>query len=341
MGTKNEAVKELLTDEELAALEDDEGGSDPDSAGDDDDAAGDDAAAAAAKDAAAAKADGDDDDDDPDAADADAGDQAAAAVADPATPAAAAGDAPAADPAPSPDAGEQNAEADDITASVPQATWLLPQDHKGKIEALEANLDELAKKFDDGELTGTEFRQQSRQIERERDDLRFAMERASIKEDAAKDGWYEACDSFLAQNAAFAKEGPLRNMLDSEVRRIQETLGAQGKNYMHPSVLQRAADNVRKSAAELLGVQIEVKDVNGKPTTPAAKQEAPKAKPRAADPVPTLSNVPVAGDETIDGGEFAYLDRLANSNPIEFEKELAKMQAKDPEKAEKYLAYIN
>lgn len=343
---KNDAVKELLTDEEIAALEDDEGGADPNSSGDDDgDDVDDDAASDAAEAAAAAAKDDGKADEDGDPAP-DEGENAQEPVAGKDQPVAAE-QQPKADPVADPTDGKQDTHPggdDDIAMSVPQANWLLPENPKNKIDAIEANLDELAKKFDDGELTGTEFRQQSRQLERERDDLRFAQERARAKEETAMEGWHEACDTFVAKNAAFEKAGPLRSMLDSEVRRIQDHLISQGRNYLHPSILERAADNVRKSAAELLGVQIEVKNADGTPhkaAAPAAKEPAPKAKPRTEPPVPALSAVPVAADEGIEGGEFAYLDRLAERDPIAFEKALETMQKKEPEKAEAYLAYIS
>lgn len=340
MGNKAAALDDMLTEEELAALSDDDAGDNP---GD---------AAPAEADEAAAAAASEEGDEESDAADP----QDAAANADKPDAAAEATDAEAnaaADPQPGADTepvGEEQSSAssasdDDVVASVPPMTWALPADHKEKIESVEKSLDELAEKFDNGELLATEYRQQSRALQKQLDEMNKLRDRAENKEADARESWVEACDKFLADNKHFATPGPLRQMLDAEVRRIQEHLGQNGRNYMHASVLDLAAENVKRSAAALLGVEINTDDGGkGKQkqnTTPAPKEPAATVKPRAAQPVPTLSAVPVDAEDDIESGEFAYLNRLADKDWPAYERELEKLQRTDQDKYNAYMAYVN
>lgn len=342
MGNKAAALDDMLTEEELAALSDDDAGDNPgDNPGDAAPTEGDEAAAAAAPDEGEEGSDAGEPQDP--AASADKPDAAAEAAAA----AAAADPNSAAEPEP---AGEEQTAAssgsdDDAVASVPPMTWALPADHKDKIESVEKSLDELAQKFDDGELLATEYRQQSRALQNQLDEMKKLRDRAENKEADARESWVEACDKFLADNKHFATQGPLRQMLDAEVRRIQEYLGQNGRNYLHASVLDLAAENVKRSAAALLGVQINTDEAGkGKQkqnTAPAPKAPAATVKPREAQPVPTLSAVPVDAEDDIESGEFAYLNRLADKDWPAYERELEKLQRTDQDKYNAYMAYVN
>ncbi len=341
MGNKAATLDDMLTEEELAALSDDDAGDNPgDNPGDAALAEGDEATAAAEPDEGE---EGSDAGETPDpAASADKPDPAAEAAAT-----AAADTQPAAEPDPAGDEqpAASSASDDDAVASVPPMTWALPADHKDKIESVEKSLDELAQKFDDGELLATEYRQQSRALQNQLDEMKKLRDRAENKEADARESWMDACDKFLAENKHFSTPGPLRQMLDAEVRRIQEHLGQNGRNYMHASVLDLAAENVKRSAAALLGVQINTDDVGKgrqkQNAAPAPKAPAAAVKPREAQPVPTLSAVPVDAEDDIESGEFAYLNRLADKDWPAYERELEKLQRTDQDKYNAYMAYVN
>lgn len=350
MGTKKNAFEDLLTEEELASLADDEGGADPDETGADD---ADDETTQANEAGAGEDDDGDDNttSGDPDPAAAAPDNQPDAQnTADVVADAQAGGDQAAAAEAPqaSADAAEDNTS--DIPEEVDPATWLNKTENKERIKELDAQLDALADRFDNGEFTAAEYRQQQRKLQDQRDDLRSAVDQATFREDNANQGWNKACRDFMKDNPVYAKAGPLASMLDAEVRRIQTAYIEKGFNYFDPSILARAEQNVRRSAAELLGVQIESKSEEQKSAANAASAKQPPTptppkamtpQQRKQEPVPTLSGVPVAGEEAIGSGEFAWLDRLADSDPLRYEAEMKKLEAKEPEKYQQYLAYAN
>jgi hypothetical protein len=350
MGKAKQAFEDLLTEEEIAALADDEGGADPGETETDAEDEGD----PDAGEAGAEEGDGDGNDKPDAAAAAEGADEDPQAVktepdvtAQPDAAAAAAAEEPAA----AAHETTTDTDPDEIPEDVDAAIWLNKVADKERVKEVDAALDALAAKFDDGEMTAQEYRQQQRQLQDKRDDLRSAVEQATFHETAANQTWTKACREFMKDNPMYAKQGPLSSMLDAEVRRIQNAYIDKGLNYFDPGILTRAETNVRKSAAELLGVQIDGKgekpkqdaaaDAGGK-QPPAPTQPKPAAaQARKEQPVPTLSAVPVAGEEAIGNGEFAWLDRLADSDPLKYEAEMKKLETKDPEKYQQYLAYTN
>ncbi|WP_208613676.1 hypothetical protein, partial [Agrobacterium tumefaciens] len=88
----------------------------------------------------------------------------------------------------------------------------------------------------------------------------------------------------------------------------------------------RAHENLTAQVTKAYGVK------------PTAKPRPNGAKPAAAsrEVVPTLGSVPAAdGNDDTDDSEFAWLDRLGNSDVEKYEAELAKLS---DEKRERYLA---
>jgi hypothetical protein len=349
MGKAKQAFEDLLTEEEIAALADDEAGADPSETITDAEDEGDpDAGEEGAE-------EGDADGKDKPEADAlaaegaDAAPEPAKTVPEATTQPDAAAAAAAEEHDVAANTAPAEADPDEIPEDVDAAIWLNKVADKERVKEVDAALDALAAKFDDGEMTAQEYRQQQRQLQDKRDDLRSAVEQATFHETAANQTWTKACREFMKDNPMYAKQGPLSSMLDAEVRRIQNAYIDKGLNYLDPGILTRAETNVRKSAAELLGVQIEGKGEKPKPdAAEAAAKQAPtpaQPKPAAAQrkehPVPTLSAVPVAGEEAIGNGEFAWLDRLADSDPLKYEAEMKKLETKDPEKYQQYLAYTN
>jgi hypothetical protein len=330
-GPKHSEIElDQLTEEERAGLMDDElvdeGLEQDDDADEDNGDDGEDAKG---------EADADDDNDDDDGqnkadADADADDGAAdkqaekdAAAAEP--DAAAAEDVQGDDENGDDDSGE----AELLAAAQQKAPWVLPDDHKSKIEAIDKQLDDLHAKFDDGELTGAELRAQVKPLQDDLDQLKSQALRASITQDQALANYRTSVGKFLAANN-IQSDTILHSALDAEVRRMQAEIGGKGGNTLDPRIVEVAHKKVTAQLARELGLKTGEKD--------AGKDQKPKAPDKKAkrDVPPTLSNIPSADiTDANDDGEFGYLDRLANSDVLRYEKEFAKLS---PEAQERYLA---
>ncbi len=331
-GKPNAAELEMLTEEEREGLLDDDTVDEGLEDGDDD--AGDDAAAAADdKSGEGAAQDGNDK---PDDAGGDDGDDAGADDADAAAAAAAkakqdadakaAADAAAAEAAAA--GADNNAAASAADEPKPidgdkRPSWILDPKVPEQIDALEKKKDELTDKFDDGELTGKEYRVELRTIDNQLEGLKTQRLAAEIGKTNAVQHYFETTvPEFLAKHTEYEKGSILHAMLEAEVKKLQ----VQSQNPLNPKILERAHENLTAQVTKAYGV---------KPNT-QAKANAGKTTAAAREVVPTLGTVPAAdASDDADGGEFAWLDRLANADVEKYEQELAKLS---DEKRDRYLA---
>jgi len=206
--------------------------------------------------------------------------------------------------------------------------WILPADHQTKIDGIEAQKDALTEKFDDGELTGGEYRAQMKALDKQGDDLKSLKIRAEVARDTAIDTWKTDVADFMGDHPEYAKSKFLRDALDAEVRQLQ----SEAINPLNPKIL-------AKAHAKISG---EITSAFKADPTPGGKTDGKKpdpAKPakKRDDPPPTLAHVPAADPtDADDGGEFAHLDRMLSKNDsLGYEKALAAL----PEtKREQYLA---
>lgn len=333
-GKPNAAELEMLTDEEREGLLDDD--TVDEGLEDGDDASGDDAGAAADDKAGEGEGAGQEGNDKPDDAGGDEGDDAGADDADTAAAAAAkakqdadakaAADAVAAEAAAG--GGDDNAAASAAAEPKPidgdkRPSWVLDPKVPEQIDALEKKKDELTDKFDDGELTGKEYRAELRTIDNQLDGLKTQRLAAEIGKTNAVQHYFDVTvPDFLAKHSEYEKGSILHAMLEAEVKKLQ----VQSQNPLNPAILERAHENLTAQVTKAYGVK------------PSAQNKQAGAKPAAAarEVVPTLGTVPAAdANDDADGGEFAYLDRLANSDVEKYEQELAKLS---DEKRDRYLA---
>ncbi len=319
VGKPNAAELDMLTDEEREGLLDedtiDEG---LEEEGDGEGDANADAAAGADKgqdkgaDADAdVDADGDGDGDDDDATGADAAKAAAdTAVAEEAAAAVA----------------QQDGQQQDVTQEQQECapSWRIDPAVPEKIKTLDAQRDEIIAKFDDGEMTGAEMRAQLKPLETEMEQLKTRVMAADIAKTNAIDQYRDVTvPNFMAAHTEYQPGTILHTMLDAEVRRLQQT----ATNPLSPKILEQAHTNISSQLEKAYGVK-----------KTASKQETPKPNQNGASRQvpPTLGTVPAAdGNDADDGGEFAWLDRLANSDVEKYETELAKLS---DEKRERYMA---
>ena len=192
---------------------------------------------------------------------------------------------------------------------------------------LEAQLKELAERFDDGELEDAEYNIEVRKIERAIARVEAKMELAeeqieaqNLAQEAAQEKlmkqWEkEQVDFFAkAENKVFAEDDALFNSLDAHVKKIL----AAG-NVPIADVLSTAKHNLLTSIAKVTGQKL-----------PDAPKPNAKAKAPQVELPPTLGNIPSAIPNA-DGDEFGYIDKLSGRK---YEDAVAKLT---PEQHERYL----
>lgn len=253
-------------------------------------------------------------------ADAQDGDDGAAADADAAPVDADAADAADADPAPAADVAA-HAAAEQPKEPAPSAPLLVieaPADAQEKLAAIAALKEEIAQKFDDGEITAKEFQKQldaQNKAERDIEMKLHAVEMAQTMESQRQQRtWEMDCDSFIAKHPEYAdpksREYALLNEAVMTIARMPVNQGLSNKAAL-------------EKAHRIAQVELAAEAPAAAPA-PAGKQ-APAKIPRQPAP-PNIGNLPQAVIPDASAGEFAHLDRLMK-NPDAYEDALAKLSA--------------
>lgn len=249
--------------------------------------------------------------------------------ADPTDPAAAAAD---------PAAGEPDAAAAAAAAAVESPTIEdveappTPVDYQAKIVELEAQQLALAQKANDGEITLEEYEAQRRPLEKqvtqltidEKLDPRTPERRLATYLDSTVPTFLdEHKDIYQGNDTATA-------MLDTRVRQLQVEAEKAGKDPFSPKILAKAHEAVTRDmdalVARLTGKPAPKRD-NPSPTPAPKQQQTQRNLPPAMHEVPAAESA----DDIADGGRWAYLDRLADKDPAEYETALARLSETDRE----------
>jgi hypothetical protein len=192
---------------------------------------------------------------------------------------------------------------------------------------LEAQLKDLAERFDDGELEDAEYNIEVRKVERAIARVEAKMELAEEQieaQNAAAEAnqaklmaqWEKAQVDFFAkpENKAIAEDDAMFNSLDVHVKKIL----AAG-NTPIADVLDLAKHNLLAGIAKLTGQKV-----------PDAPKPSTKPKAPQVELPPTLGNIPSAIPNA-DGDEFGYIDKLSGRK---YEDAVAKLT---PEQHDRYL----
>ena len=192
---------------------------------------------------------------------------------------------------------------------------------------LEAQLKDLATKFDDGEMDDADYNIEVRKIERAIARVEAKMELAEEQieaQNAAAEAnqaklmaqWEKAQVDFFAkpENKAIAEDDAMFNSLDVHVKKIL----AAG-NTPIADVLDLAKHNLLAAIAKITGQKV-----------PDAPKPSTKPKAQQVELPPTLGNIPSAIPNA-DGDEFGYIDKLSGRK---YEDAVAKLT---PEQHDRYL----
>jgi len=252
---------------------------------------------------------------DPKADDAEAAAEAAATDGAEADAAKAAADAAAAATA----AAATTEEADQAAATA-EATQAAPiliapvvEDAAAKLAEIDTKKEALLNQFDDGDITMREYQKQVAELDKDMRLIERAQDRAELagqmEQQRLQNDWNATCAAFVSTHAVYKDNARLYKALDAEVRELAtkpETAQWTGQQFL---------DEAHKN----------LKTAFGFAETPGAKPgEAPQRQQRGELP-PNLAKVPAADVQDTNGGRFAVLDRMANTDPEGYEETLNKM----------------
>lgn len=203
----------------------------------------------------------------------------------------------------------------------PSLNSKLPDDFDQQLSKIASDRTELRKKYNEGDIDFDEYEQQRDALDDQRRTLEQQKFKADIADEMRADRWINRdVASFLAEHPEYKSGSSLHRMLDEEVRTLQAKAESEGKDPLDPAILQAAHKNIREGIERDLGI-----------TAPAKTATRRQAPPPARNVPPTLANVPAAELEGTDGGRWASLDRLAETNPEKYEDKLAALSDADRE----------
>jgi hypothetical protein len=193
--------------------------------------------------------------------------------------------------------------------------YKVPAEDVARMTAIEQQLDELAEKFDEGELTAKELRDQSKVLAKEQDELKARQVIAQMSGKMTVDTWYgTTIPLFLGQHPEY-QEGSLRHeLLDTLVRKMQMVTD----NPTDPNILINAHKRIIDELGEVTAAA-PAANSNGHAKKPRKQRDVP---PKFAD-IPTSDQTQVALPN-----KFARLEKLKG---VDYEKALARLSPADRE----------
>ncbi|MND20866.1 hypothetical protein D3C76_47960 [compost metagenome] len=226
-------------------------------------------------------------------------------------------------------ADEQEAAQDD-ERPVPQLKVNPVEDVEAKLADIDKREDDISQKFEDGDLTTSEYRAELRKLERERG----GIERQQLEADLARNmneaqataRWEENVKLFLADHPEISKSELRWGAFDTVVRKVTAETMKDGKN---PGMAD--LKKAYRQWADDLGIEAPKPKAEQKAE---AKTDTKSEKPKREIP-PSLAKVPSAEISDTDDGKWAYLDRLIDTEPLKFEAALGKLSEADQD------AYLN
>lgn len=197
----------------------------------------------------------------------------------------------------------------------------VPADLDAKLAEIATKKDALITAFDDGDITAKEYQVQldaigkeERKIERDVDKAQLAAE---MDQQRQQNDWVATVNNFIA-GTDYSSNARLHRALDMEVRDV--AVSEEGKAMNGLQILQRAHANLVDAGL--------VKAASGAaPAAAPAKTVVPKA--AKANLPPNLAHVPAAATEDTSDGRFSNLDRMASSDPLAYEAQLARLSESD------------
>lgn len=209
---------------------------------------------------------------------------------------------------------------------VPLIRAEVPADIEAQKAAIETQRDEIAQKFEDGDMTAREFQAENRKLDKQDNDLDWLVRKAELSAETTQAQteatWYKSTEEFLKDHPEIMKNELVYNAFDAVVRKITADKANHGLSD------RKQLEKAHAEWSEALGI----KTASAPKDKTAANAPAAKGK---RDLPPNLGTVPAATASETDDGKYAALDRLIETDPLAYEAALAKMS---PAESDAYLA---
>lgn len=193
----------------------------------------------------------------------------------------------------------------------------VPADVDDQIAAAKLAKFKLAEKFDEGEITAVEYAKQMEDINDFQQDLQNRKFKAQLAAESQQsremDSWEDTCSSFLSVHPEIQKSKLRYDSFDYSVRLVTgdpANAGLSGEQQ-----LEKAYQNWVSE----LGIHVD----------PVQQEQKPA--PVKAKVVPNIGSLPAAQANDTEDGKFAYLDRLATTDPLKYEAQLMRLSDADRE----------
>lgn len=206
-------------------------------------------------------------------------------------------------------------------AAAPSAPLLIvqaPADADAKLAEIAGRKEDLAQKFDDGDITAKEFQKQLDAANKEELNITLQVREANLtqqmEDQRVQNQWVADCNAFVAAHPEYAdKEGRAFQVLNETIMAIARM----------PSNASLSNEKALAKAHRMVLVELG-EDAPAAAAAPAAKPAPQQKIPRPAAP-PNIANLPAAAIPDTSGGEFKHLERLQSTNPDGYEEALLKL----------------
>ena len=232
------------------------------------------------------------------------------------------------DPAASVAALEEPAAEAPEPAPLPLIRGAAPEKADEILAGFDAEDEALNTKFDDGDITAKEFRDGLKATNARREEIKWEQKKSALAEEMAEsqrfNQWAGAVQDFMSTTGAnIAKSNSAMIAFDVVVKGVtsDEKYNGMSDKKKLETAYAMFTDDYNKAFGKAVATGA---------TTDEAVATATKAVTKAAKVIPpTLARVPASDIEATDLRPYGALDRLADSNPIEYERRLGELSERD------------
>lgn len=195
------------------------------------------------------------------------------------------------------------------------------EDADERLTEIAEQKERLIEQFDDGDLTAKEYQLELDKLAKQEREIEQTVFKANIAREMAEqqqhNEWMAQVDAFLTENPHYRQSKLMYQTLDIAVRQVASDEA--NRNLSGRQILEKAHSQI----VEQFGLEGEKEAGADK----AARK--PGRKPISAPP--TLARVPAADMTETENTRWSKLDRLMETDPERYEREVAKLSEADHE----------
>ena len=213
-------------------------------------------------------------------------------------------------------------------APLPLIRGAAPEKADELLASFDAEDEALNTKFDEGDITAKEFRDGLKATNARREEIKWEQKKAALAEEMSEsqrfNQWAGAVRDFMSTTgSSIAKSNSAMIAFDVVVKGVtsDEKYNGMSDKKKLETAYKMFTDDYNKAFGKAVATGA---------TTDEAVATATKAVTKAAKVIPpTLARVPASDIEATDLSPYGALDRLADSNPIEYERRLGELSERD------------